>query len=120
MMIAIPNTIHIMTAGLTPGDAISNFALSSGRILREWGAKVYLYADHIAPQLADVARHSRFYPNTGKDFLWFHYSIYADNLAFALGSQDFKLMDFHGICPPKLKPGSPRKGCKTGYCLLTR
>lgn len=101
----IPNTIHIMTAGLTPGDAISNFVLSSGRILRDWGANVYLYADHVAPQLANVARHSRFYPNTGAEFLWFHYSLYADNLALALDSRDFKIMDFHGICPPRLFAG---------------
>ncbi|MCL4262177.1 MAG: glycosyltransferase family 4 protein [Anaerolineae bacterium] len=100
-----PKTIHIMTAGLTPGDAVSNFVLSSGRILREFGVQVYLYADHIAPPLASEARHSRFYPNTGQDFLWFHYSIYADNVELALSSRDVKLLDFHGICPPHLFAG---------------
>lgn len=97
--------VHIMTAGLRPGDAISNFALSCARILRGWGIKVYLYADNVAPELASVVRHSRFYPNTGNDFLWFHYSIYADNVALALASRDIKIMDFHGICPPRLFTG---------------
>lgn len=101
----IPPTIHIMTAGLTPGDALSNFAISSRRILREWGTTVHLYADHIAPQYGGIARHSRFYPNSGTDFLWFHYSIYADNVEIALASRDKKMMDFHGICPPRLFDG---------------
>ncbi len=101
----LPPTVHIMTAGLTPGDAISNFMLSSGRILRQWGSQVYLYADHVAPQYGHIARHSRFYPNSGQDFLWFHYSIHADNVALALASRDKKIMDFHGICPPELFAG---------------
>lgn len=101
----LPPTVHIMTAGLTPGDAISNFMISSGRILRQWGSQVYLYADHVAPQYAHIARHSRFYPNSGQDFLWFHYSIHADNVALALASRDVKIMDFHGICPPELFAG---------------
>lgn len=117
----LPQTIHIMTAGLTPGDAISNFVISSGRILREWGVKVYLYADNIAPQYGGLARHSRFYPNNGKDFLWFHYSIYADNVEIALNSRDYKIMDFHGICPPRLFEGQNdhlRYLCQRGYDVL--
>jgi hypothetical protein len=70
--IMFPTTIHMMTAGLTPGDAVSNFVISSGRILRNFGVQVYLYADHVAPSLASEARHSRFYPNNGQEFLWFH------------------------------------------------
>lgn len=115
------NTIHIMTAGLTPGDAISNFVISSGRILRERGAKVYLYADHIAPQYGGIARHSRFYPNSGDDLLWYHYSIYTDNVEIALASHDFKIMDFHGICPPRLFAGQNEHLaflCQQGYDVL--
>ncbi|PIE81479.1 MAG: hypothetical protein CSA11_03840 [Chloroflexi bacterium] len=120
-MKTIPHTIHIMTAGLTPGDAISNFVISSGRALRERGATVYLYADTIAPVYGSLARHSRFYPNTGQDFLWFHYSIYADNVALALASKDFKIMDFHGICPPELFSGQNEQLaflCQQGYDVL--
>lgn len=104
-MTTLPKTIHIMTADLKPGDAVSNFAISCYRILRSWGVKAYLYADHIAPECASVGRHSRHYPATGQDLLWFHYSIYADNLNLALASPDYKLLDFHGICPPRLFTG---------------
>lgn len=116
-----PKTIHIMTAGLTPGDAVSNFVLSSGHILRQAGISVYIYADHIAPALASQARHSRHYPNTGDDFLWFHYSIYADNVTIALNSRDTKLLDFHGICPPHLFAGQNEQLamlCQQGLDLL--
>lgn len=97
--------VHLMTAGLTPGDAVSNYMLALGRVFRKWGAAVYLYADHIAPQLQSVAEPSAMYQPTGADLLWFHYSIYADNLQPALASPDVKIMDYHGICPPHLFAG---------------
>lgn len=97
--------VHLMTAGLTPGDAVSNYMLALGRVFRKWGAAVSLYADHIAPQLQTVAEPSQWYRPTGDDLLWFHYSIYADNLELALASPDTKIMDYHGICPPRLFAG---------------
>ncbi len=101
----LPSTVHIMATGLTPGDALSNFAISSMRILRQWGIKVNLYAENIAPEYGAIAQHPRYYPNTGNDFLWFHYSIYTENLPIALNSKDYKIMDFHGISPPHLFHG---------------
>lgn len=117
---AVP-TIHIMTADLKPGDAVSNFAVSCQRILRSWGVRAYLYADHVAPEMASVGRHSRYYQPTGHDLLWFHYSIYADNLNIALASPDYKLLDFHGICPPRLFHGQNEHlaaMCQKGLDLL--
>ena len=114
-------SIHIMTARLAPGDAISNFVISSGRILRQWGHKVHLYADSISPQYGAMARPSHYYPNSGQDILWFHYSIYADNVEIALSSNDYKVMDFHGICPPELFAGQNNqlaRLCQSGYDLL--
>ncbi|MEZ4517896.1 MAG: hypothetical protein R3C44_14125 [Chloroflexota bacterium] len=40
--------VKLMTAGLTPGDAITNYVMALARMLREWGASVDVYADHIA------------------------------------------------------------------------
>jgi glycosyltransferase involved in cell wall biosynthesis len=65
-----------MTAALTPGDAISNYALSCSRILQQEGVRVYLYADHVDPVYVAIARHSRYYPATRIDILWFHYSMW--------------------------------------------
>ena len=100
-----PLRVHIMTAGLTPGDAVSNYAFNLARLFRQWGAKATVYADFIAPQLQSQAEQSRLYRPTGNDLLWFHYSIWADNVQQALDSPDLKFMDYHGICPPRLFAG---------------
>ena len=100
-----PLRVHIMTAGLSPGDAVSNYALNLARLFRQWGARATVYADHIAPALQGRAELSRLYRPTGEDLLWFHYSIWADNVELALASPDFKIMDYHGICPPRLFAG---------------
>ena len=100
-----PLRVHLMTAGLTPGDAVSNYAFNLARLFRQWGARATVYADHIAPQLQGRAELSRFYRPTGHDLLWFHYSIWADNVQLALDSPDYKIMDYHGICPPRLFAG---------------
>ncbi len=100
-----PLRVHIMTAGLSPGDAVSNYALNLARLFRQWGARATVYADHIAPALQGRAEPSRMYRPTGQDLLWFHYSIWADNVEMALASPDFKIMDYHGICPPRLFAG---------------
>lgn len=100
-----PLQVHLMTAGLAPGDAISSYVLSQAHILRRWGAKVNIYADHIAPVYGSIAQHARFYRDTGEALLWFHYSLYTDNVEQARASKDFKIMDYHGICPPRLFAG---------------
>lgn len=97
--------VNLMTAGLTPGDAITNYVLALARMLREWGVRVEVYADHIAPPLQTAAQLSRFYEPTGRDLLWFQYSIAADNVEQALASPDYRIMDYHGICPPHLFRG---------------
>ena len=100
-----PLRVHIMTAGLTPGDAVSNYAFNLANLFRKWGAAATVYADAIAPQLQTAAQLSRTYRPTGQDLLWFHYSIWADNVQAALDSPDIKIMDYHGICPPRLFAG---------------
>ncbi len=94
--------IHMMTASLTPGDAIGNYMMTSAKIWRMWGAKVELYADYVAPELAGSAREASLYPGIGDGILWYQYSIYTENLSLARNSSDLKIMDFHGIAPPHL------------------
>lgn len=113
--------VNIMTAGLVPGDAISNYIFSKARILRELGATVNVYADHIAPALADMAFQSSRYRPTGEAILWYHYSIYSDNVEIARASPDYKVMDYHGICPPRLFHGQNDHLaflCQSGIDLL--
>ena len=95
-------TLNIMTAALSPGDAIGNYILTSARLWRQWGVHVNIYADSVHPLYKRVAHPSRLYWPTGRAILWYHYSIYADNVAIARASTDWKVMDFHGITPPHL------------------
>jgi len=99
--VRIPEPVNIMTASIVPGDAIGNYILTLRRLLEQEGKEVRLFADHVAPQYGDVARLSQYYrPGTGT--LWYHYSIYADNLEQILKPAGFKIMDYHGVSPPGL------------------
>ncbi len=98
-------TIHIMTSALSPGDAIGNYILTSARLWRSWGARVEIYADSIAPDYGAIANPSEWYRASGRALLWYHYSIFTDNLQIAIDSNDYKVMDFHGIAPPHLFAG---------------
>jgi glycosyltransferase involved in cell wall biosynthesis len=116
-----PLIVNFMTAGLTPGDALSNYLISAARILRQWGARVTIYADHIAPQYGAIAQHSHFYQDTGQGILWFFYSLYSPNVEIALASRDYKMMDYHGISPPRLFTGQNPQlemACQQGIDLL--
>ena len=95
-------TVNIMTAGMAPGDAVGNYILTSARIWRDWGIPVRLYADHIAPSLAKQVQHSSLYQPTGQNILWYHYTIYADNVHIARRSHDLRIMDTQSISPPHL------------------
>jgi glycosyltransferase involved in cell wall biosynthesis len=103
-----PLAVHIMTAALAPGDAIGNYISTLKRLLTEFGCRVHLYADWISPQFPDPAYPSQLYQSTGRDLLWYHYSIGAANLDCVEHSRDYRLMDFHGVSPPRLFAGYDR------------
>jgi len=100
--------IHMMTPSLTTGDAIGNYIISLQRVFAQLGVKVHLYADHIDPVFRQNARPTAAYHPTGHDILWFHYSIWGDNFAILEESNDFKVMDYHGVTPPHLMDHDPR------------
>jgi glycosyltransferase involved in cell wall biosynthesis len=52
-----------------------------------------------------MAQPSSFYQPTGQGILWYHYSIYSNNLEIAAQSHDYTIMDFHGVTPPHLFAG---------------
>lgn len=95
--------VHIMTASLANGDAIGNYIQTLARILKDFGYRVQLYADggDGSIKYLDSSR----YVSNGKDILWYHYSIYAENLKCIEESRDYKIMDFHGVTPSKLFKG---------------
>jgi glycosyltransferase involved in cell wall biosynthesis len=101
----MPLVVHIMTAALSPGDAIGNYILSLSRTLTAWGCTVQLYADVPNARYPLPHRHSSAYTPRGSDLLWFHYSIHSENVHWLRDSSDFTLLDYHGVCPPKYFAG---------------
>jgi glycosyltransferase involved in cell wall biosynthesis len=95
----------MMTAALSPGDALGNHVLTLRRLLGEMGFRVRLYADWISPQYPAPAYASLLYRSTGHDIFWYQYSIGADNLKCIVQSTDYCIMDFHGVSPPRLFAG---------------
>ena len=95
--------VHIMTASLAKGDAIGNYVQSLAKILKDFGYLVQLYADGGDSSIEYLP--SRQYRSNGKDVLWYHYSIYTDNLKCIEESRDYRIMDFHGVTPSKLFKG---------------
>lgn len=100
--------IHMTTASLTTGDAIGNYMVSLQRVFAQLGVSVYLYADHIDPVYRRIARPTAAYCASGRDILWFHYSIWGDSFSVIERSSDFKVMDYHGVTPPHLMSHDPR------------
>ena len=92
--------INQMTASLVSDDAIGNYI----RMLRSAFSPRYemaVFADRAGPEWSFLP--SYFYVPTAEDILWFHYSIYSENFAcLRKRGPDFKIMDFHGVCPPNL------------------
>lgn len=89
--------INQMTATYSKGDAIGNYVRTLDRLFREQGYHTAIFSDNTMNN-----RHSSKYRPTGNNILWFHYSIYSDNLKYLLGSNDIKIMDFHGVSPANL------------------
>lgn len=98
-------TIHMMTAALSPGDAIGNYIESLVAILRGWGCRVQLYTDHPNTRYPLPHLHSSTYQPTGRDLLWMHFSISSDNLRWVAESPDFILLDSHNVSPAELFRG---------------
>ena len=95
--------LNIMTAALTEGDAIGNWTKTLRRIFSLKGFPVKVYADLFDGSIN--CSPSSEYNSTGRDILWYHYSIYSENLETLKRSTDIKIMDFHVVAPPSLFAG---------------
>lgn len=95
--------LNIMTATLTEGDAIGNWTKTMRRIFSLKGFTVRIYADLFDGSIPCLP--SSEYSSTGNEILWYHYSIYSENIEIIKTSKDFKIMDFHGVAPSWLFKG---------------
>lgn len=110
--------IHQMTASFSKGDAIGNYIITLKRIFKNHGFGGEVFADN------GLKNHcSTMYVPTGNSLLWFHYSIYSDNIRYLECGNDKKILDFHGVTPPHLFTGINAELemlCKKGNDLLAR
>lgn len=90
---------------MSPGDAIGNYIISLRRLLLAWGARVEVYADRIAPAYRWLVRPTLYYPSGACGLLWYHYSIYSENVSLLNEVGCYRLLDYHGISPPQLYAG---------------
>ena len=107
-----------MTASYSKGDAIGNYIITLKRIFQNYGFGTEVFSD-----IGMNSVHSSKYIPTGKDILWFHYSIYSDNIKYLEIGIDKKIMDFHGVTPPYLFAGINAEMeilCRKGNDLLGR
>lgn len=105
-----------MTATYSKRDAIGNYIQTLDRIFHNFGFNTEIFSD-----VTFKNPHSSKYKPTGNNILWFHNSIYSDNLKYLKKSNDIKIMDFHGITPSHLFRGynaELEQLCQKGNDLL--
>ncbi|MDW7726934.1 MAG: glycosyltransferase [Candidatus Methanoperedens sp.] len=105
-----------MTATYSKGDAIGNYIQTLDRIFHKFSFDTKIFSDFTLKN-----PHSSKYKPTGNDILWFHYSLYSDNLQYLEKSNDTKIIDFHGVTPSYLFRGynaELERLCQKGNDLL--
>lgn len=94
--------MHQVLAGAGPGDAITDQALRWRSVLRRWGYRSEIIAEHVHPDLApEVHRLDGSGPRRvhDADVLLLHYSIWSSGVDFALGHGAPIAMLYHNVTP---------------------
>ena len=94
--------IHQLLPNFSYGDAIGNDVLGIQKVLRSWGVASEIYAQHIHPKLAGVARPIWEYREMSgfNRVLIFHFSIGSEVSEFVRRLADRKILIYHNITPP--------------------
>lgn len=93
--------IHQILPTISYGDAIGNEVLEIKSILKAWGYKSEIFAQHIHPGLNHVVRPYTEYKrySSPENVLIFHFSIGSDVSGFVKNLQDRKVIVYHNITP---------------------
>ena len=97
-----PQSIHQLLPDFSYGDAIGNDVLGIQKVLRSWGLDSEVYAQHVHPKLAGVARPVWEYREVSgfNRVLLFHFSIGSEVSEFVRRLPDRKILIYHNITPP--------------------
>jgi L-malate glycosyltransferase len=92
--------IHQVLVAASPGDAITNLALGTRRLLRRVGPSE-IYARHVSPELAnDVQVLASYRPRHARNLLIFHASIGQSDVHEFLAARDEPLvLVYHNVTP---------------------
>jgi len=92
--------INQILPSISYGDAISNHVLEIRDILRSWGYRSEIYAQHIHPKLKNDAKvYTKYKNGFCENILLFHYSIGSDIADFVRSLPDKKVLIYHNITP---------------------
>lgn len=93
--------VHQILPSISYGDAISNHVLEIRAILKSWGYKSDIYAQHIHPKLVHVTKSYTEYEklSSSENILIFHFSIGSDVSGFVKTLPDKKILIYHNITP---------------------
>ncbi|HUI49340.1 MAG TPA: glycosyltransferase family 4 protein [Acidimicrobiia bacterium] len=100
MTAASGSGIHQIVVAASPGDAITNLALDTRRLLREIGPSE-IYAHLVAPELqGDILPLTRYGPRSGHDLLIFHASMgQPDVQGFLASRREPIVLVYHNVTP---------------------
>jgi len=98
------NTLHQVIAGAAPNDAVTDQALRLRALLREWGVRSEIVAEHVHPAVAGEVH--RLGPRTERLLadgpLLLRYSIWSAAADAAVGSGAPLGVVYHNVTPPDL------------------
>ena len=104
--------VHQICVAATPGDAVGNQVLEIDARLRAWGFETYIYAQHIAPELASRVRPDCDYLphlHAEEDLLIYHYGLYTPSVRYFQAARGRRLFVYHNITPASYFRGWSRE-----------
>ena len=93
--------INQFHSGTAPADAITNEMLAIREMLLAAGYASVIYAEHIAPELAELIRPIAEYDGRSDNVLLVHHSMGFDCFDRIAGLPDHKILIYHNITPPQ-------------------
>lgn len=113
-------SIHQMLPDFGYGDAIGNDVLEIQKVLKAWGYKSEIFAQHVHSKLTGVTRPVGEYKDISKSdqLLIFHFSIGSELSEVVKRLPDRKILIYHNITPPHFFKGinsEVERRCAWGY-----
>jgi len=117
--------VHQILPNFSEGDAIANHVLALRGLLRQWGYRSEIYAQHMHSRLKTEAH---FYTHYGRvsapeNVLLYHFSIGSEVTSFVTSLPDRTILIYHNITPEHYFHGvnaRARDRCRRGRWELMR